>query len=226
MGERSTIIHINPCLDHQVRYGEALKKGFSRHGIKSEVSNKANTPGDIHVVMGPWFALNHWRHSKTLYLDRAYWGDPKCVSVHWLEGGEKVFTNNPSYRKHPDTKPYKSGDRTIYLADYDDKAGSIKGYSSVRYHPARDIPKRSLAKDIQTHDVAVGRRTTALVDAAIAGLKVKTADVHSPIYPISGKVSYVLRDQWLINLAWHNWSLLEIENGEMWNALSRCHAAN
>ena len=217
MGKGRTVIHVNPHLEHQVRIGDALKAGFKVHGLESTVSHNPNEQADTHVVLGPWFALNQWRNANTLYIDRAYWGDPKCISVHWLQYGEKVFTQNVRYRKHPDTKPYKSGHRKIYLADYGDK--SITGFDCVRYHPAQVKQSRSLDADLKKHDIAVGRRTTALVDAAIAGLMVQTSDLHSPVYQINNKVSYVLRDQWLVNLAWHNWSLTEIANGDMWHAL-------
>ena len=219
MGKASAVVHAHPGLKHQVIYGEALVKGLRRHGIQAEVVRNANAEADIHVMMGPWFAFKQWRyHPRALYLDRAYWGDPKCVSVHWLRHGEKVFTHLGRHRHHPDTKPYKSGDRVIVLADYD-TTPDYDGPATVRQHPARHKEAETLKHALERHDVAIGGRTTALVDAALMGLKVITDDMHSPVWPISGQVNYVARALWLEDLAWHNWSLDEIENGAYIDAL-------
>lgn len=216
MGQRRTVIHCNRGLAHQVKIAEALRSGFSRHGINAHISFQAETVADLHVMMGPWFAFKQWKHTNALYIDRAYWGDPECVSVHWLNGGEKVFTTRCRNRQHPKMKPYKQGDQVLVLGDY----GYLPNHvGTVRKHPAEEKPKRSLADDLEAHDIAVGRRTTALVDAAIAGLMVKTDDPHSPVWAISGCRSIPKRDQWINNLAWHNWSLLEIAEGAMLNAL-------
>ena len=221
MGEKRTVIHVNQHLAHQVKIGEAIKAGFLLHGIKAEISHNPNAKADRHVVLGPWFALKQWRnHPHVLYIDRAYWCDPKCISVHWLKNGEKAFTRNHNHRLHPQTMPYKHGDRVLILCDYKYRP---PGHGTVRLHPAEHKQSRSLKHDLDRHDIAIGRRTTALIDAAIHGLKVITEDPHSPAYAVSGSVSYIKRDEWLNNLAWHNWSLLEIENGDMWNALSRCY---
>jgi len=205
MGERIAI-HANPSLTHQVDIANALCKG-----IGGKVTYSPDTQADIHVVLGPWFALNQWRFSNTLYIDRAYWGDPDHVSVHWLQNGEKVRTKNNPYRWHPNLKPMKKGTRRLYLCDY---ACNPDGeYETVRYHPAQISPSRPLIDDLNCHDIAIGRRTTALVDAAIHGLQIETSDPNSPVYGITD------REQWACDLAWHNWSLNEIESGAMWNAL-------
>ena len=210
-----------------MKIGDAIKSGFAAHGKKSEISHDPNTQADMHVVLGPWFALNQWKyHQNVLYIDRAYWGDPGCISIHWLSEGEKVRTSNNEYRWHPDTKPYKHGHRKIYLLDYDEKWGHQATDGDVRYHPAQSTPKRTLEEDLRTHDIAVGRRTTALVDACIHGLMVLTNDPHSPVYPVSGSVSYIKRAELLVNLAWHNWSLKEIECGAMWDVLGSANKSN
>ena len=222
MGERRTIIHVNPNLEHQVKIGDALKAGFDRHDKPSEISHKADTPADLHVVLGPWFALRQWKHANTLYIDRAYWGDPKCISIHWLKNGEKHFGRSCNYRSHPQSKPYKHGDRTIILCDYKQRPVFEQNIqATIRLHPSEVKPHRSLEQDLANHDIAIGKRTTALVDAAIAGLKVITDDTHSPVWEISNSTSYIKRDQWLVNLAWHNWSLVEIANGDMWHVLGK-----
>jgi len=138
------VIHCNRNLEYQERYAEALRSGFSRHGINAFISYKPDTAADTHVCMGPWFAYQKWRYHKTLYIDRAYWGDPDCVSVHWLVGGEKARDTSVSERKHPKLKPYKHGNRKIYLLDYDEKWGHQATDGDVRYHPAQSTPKRTL----------------------------------------------------------------------------------
>jgi hypothetical protein len=198
-----------------------LSDGFARHGINAEIAYRADVEADLHISMGPWFAFERWRHKNMLYIDRAYWGDPHHVSVHWMVNGEKLFTMHNPPREHPETKPYKAGDRKIYLADYGDKWGSFlpDEAMTIRYHPSQSTPERTLVEDLANHDIAIGKRTTALVDAAIHGLTVHTKDPYSPVYRISGCTDEIERAQWLNDLAWHNWSLNEIKSGDMWHAL-------
>ena len=200
MGTGSAVIHANGGLKHQVRVAKALQKGTGW-----DISCYPDTQADLHVVIGPWFALDQWRDANTLYLDRAYWGDPNCVSVHWLKGGEKVRTRNRAFREHPPLKPMKTGDRRVYLCDYGGKPEGL--YHSVRWHPAQRKPKTTLQQDLDAHDIAIGCRTTALVDAAIQGLGVETSDPHSPVYGL------VDREQWIRDLAWHNWHTDELASG-------------
>lgn len=213
MGARSTVIHINRHLGHQVKHGQVLQAGFRRHGIRAEVSFHADTPADVHVVSGPHFAYPRWRHATTLMLDRAYWGDPECVSLHWLEDGEKVFLRDMPKRAHPRLKPLKAGDRSIYLCDYRERPDRV--YDTVRLHPAEEVPAESLEDALKAHQVAVGRRSTALVTAAIDGLRVEVLDQRSPAY-MPGT-----RKKWINDLAWHNWSLDEIASGAFIDGIGR-----
>lgn len=194
-----TVIHASG-LEHQQRVAKALSKGTGW-----AISNSPHTEADLHVVIGPWFALKHWRLDNTLYLDRAYWGDPNCVSVHWLKHGEKVRTRGREYRAHPVLQPLKSGHRRLYLCDYGRQP--CGHYDTVRYHPADKRSKTTLRQDLEAHDVAIGCRTTALVDAAFMGLTVETNDPHSPVYGLTD------REQWARDLAWHNWHTDELESG-------------
>lgn len=206
MGKASTIIHCNRGLAHQVDWAKALRSGFAVHGIKAEISESSDTPAEVHVVLGPWFAYKQWRYSNTLMLDRAYWGDPDCAALHWLQDGEKVFLRDMPYRDHPKLKPEKTGNRRIYLCDY--QQGPEGEYDTVRYHPAEKPGQGSLIKALEAHDIARGGRSTALVDAAIHGLRVETIDPYSPVYGL------VDRQRWIVDLAWHNWSRDEIASGE------------
>lgn len=205
-------IHAN-ALSHQREYAEALLEGFKVHGLKADIRDGE---ADIHVVIGPWFALKQWRYANTLYLDRGYWEDPNAVSVHWLRNGEKHFTHNTTPREHPEPKPLKTGNRRIYLCDYNAKP--VGEFDSVRFHPANG-QRGDLYEDLAKHDIAIGRRTTALVDAALEGLLVHTDDPHSPVWPISGRTEG--RGEWLTGLAWHNWTKSEISRGLMWENLSQ-----
>ena len=199
-------------MPHQVAYGAAVKSGFERFGVDAEITHKTDKPGDIHVCIGPNFALRYWRNSRTLLLDRAYWGDPKRVSAHWLKGGERSWlAGDLEPRDHPELKPEKTGDKTIYFCDYGEKPPQGQ-FDTVRRHPADAASPESLSKALSRHDKAAGVRSTALVSAAIAGLQVETSDPHSLVYPLCNGVD---REQWITALAWHNWSLKEIESGEM-----------
>lgn len=214
MGENSAVIHCNPGLSHQVRIARALREGFAAHGLPAAISNSPTTPAELHVVLGPWFALKEQRGQNVLYIDRAYWGDPDCVSVHRMVGDEKHYDICDKPRPHPDYKPWRSGDSSIYLCDYG-QTPPVE-FQEYRLHPA-DGGTGDLLTALDGHAIAYGRRTTALVDAAIAGLMVVSDDPHSPVAAISGAMGD--RGRWLNRLAWHNWSIQEIARGEMWEHL-------
>jgi len=212
LGYRSAI-HVNPALAHQVRIGSALHAGIP-HTV---LTDSPDTVADTHIVLGPWFALDKWRHAHSvLYIDRAYWGDPDSVSVHWLKNGEKVCGTKQGGRDTPAVLPYRQSQKRIYLCDYGQEPEG--DYDAVRYHPA-DGSTGTLQDALEGYGIALGRRTTALLDAAIAGLQVITTDGHSPVWPISGRLGG--REQLLRRLAWHNWTIDEITRGLMWEHLSQ-----
>lgn len=211
----SVAVHTNTGLAHQVAIARALVAGFRVHGIAAVIADQY-AGADLHVCLGPWYALKQWRFANTLYIDRAYWGDPECISVHWLENGEKVRSLNDVPRAHPELRPYRYGERSIFLCDYNQQPVGL--YDAVRYHPANG-QSGNLIEALDGYGVAIGGRTTALVDAAIHGLKVVAVDEHSPAWPISGRREG--REQWINNLAWHNWSLNEIARGDAWEHLSQ-----
>lgn len=224
-----TVIH-SSGLGHQERWAGALQLGFARHGINAQISRSADTEADVHIVQGPWFALNRWKHHpRTIYLDRAHWGDPDCVSLHWLRDGEKHRTSGHMRRDHPSCAPWKAGRRLLVLCDYghdgaQEYARCLQHFDAVtiRRHPAADGGGVSLAEDLANHDIAIGRRSTALIDAAIAGLPVITTDEHSPVWPIASRIQDIRtpdREQWLTDLAWHNWHIDDVLRGEAWQFL-------
>ena len=211
-------LHTNTGLAHQLELARAWHVGFTRHGIASVLTDSPDTLADTHVVFGPWFALDKWRHApRVLYIDRAYWGDPDRVCVHWLRQGEKIYGACMDYRPIPTVIPYRNSQKRIYLCDYGQEPEG--DYDAIRRHPADGDALRSLMDDLDGYGIAIGRRTTALVTAAIAGLEIITSDRHSPVWPISGRRGG--REQLLTRLAWHNWSLDEIERGYAWEHLKR-----
>lgn len=204
-------IHTNLSLKHQVQIAEALKRGFQRHGVESVITPDKEAAADIHICLGPWYALERWKYGNTLYIDRAYWGDPECVSLHWLVEGEKARFKGMPERQHPELQPMKEGERRVYLCDYG--CSPLGKYHTVRFHPSDRPSRYTLEECLDTHHIAMGRRTTALVTAHIAGLRVETDDPHSPVYGATDRV------QWVNDLAWHNWALDEIAAGEAWEVL-------
>jgi hypothetical protein len=194
------------------------------------VSFSADRSADTHVCLGPHFALARWRHAQTLYLDRAYWGDPDRCSLHWLHGGEKHFTNDNPNRDHPALLPWQFGRRAVVLCDYGMDGAQEELLArphfeavTVRRHPADGNAERL---DWAQYDVAIGRRTTALVDAAIRGIPVVSYDPHSPVAPIAGRVRDIrrpFREQWIRDLAWHNWHVDEIASGAAWDFLRNAY---
>lgn len=213
MGQICTVIHCNPNLAHQVELADCLSHGLKKHDINATISGNPNAPADLHVVMGPWFALKQWRHSNTLYIDRAFWGDPECVTIHWLKGGEKVYLSDMPRRDHPELMPMKTGHRRIYLCDYG--CAPLGEYDTVRWHPAERKGQCTLDQSLKGHQIAIGRRTTALVTAAIQGLKTETTDPHSPVWALRETP----REQWINDIAWHNWSKSDIANGAFFDGI-------
>lgn len=219
MGSRIAI-HANPGLKWQRDYGGYLLEGLAQHGIRALLTDNPTQGADIHIVLGPWFALEPWRYDTTLYVDRAYWGDPTHVSIHWLRAGEKYRPHHEFSRKHPELQPYKTGDSRVWLCDYRESAPP--GWKNSRKHPS-EAQNGPLSDVLAKYDIAGGCRTTALVDAAIAGLRVETDDPHSPVWAIRGGGN---RDNWINNLAWHNWSIDEIRSGEFLHGIGSNYSAN
>jgi hypothetical protein len=202
------VIHYNAALSHQVQLADCLQRGFESIGIDVFSTPSVGERGNTHVCLGPWYALRRWSNwDQLIYIDRAYWGDPDCVSLHWFSGGEKVFSfGQKQKRDHPELLPTKNGSKRIFLCDYGQEP--FGDFDSVRYHPAQKRGQRPLAEDLADHDIAIGRKSTALVDALIAGLKVECSDPNSPVYGIKS------RSKRINDLAWHNWNKDELASGE------------
>jgi hypothetical protein len=234
VGDRVTI-HANPGLRHQVEAARVLKAGFDRHGLQVTVTESRTEDADIHVCMGPWYALQQNLGRRVFYLDRAFWGDPNSVSLQWLDTlGNKLYRwGREERRQHPALREYKYGGRAVVLCDYGmdgarERREALRYFDAVevRRHPSDRPEAETLDECLAAHQVAIGRHTTALVQAAIAGLAVYSDTPYSPVAPIArlavgDKVRRPHRTQWINDLAWHNWALAEIESGDAWHYLNQ-----
>lgn len=109
-------------------------------------------------------------------------------------------------RQPPVPATARVGDRSIFLADFD---GPVEKADTVRLHPNRMAPREPLEAALDRHDVAIGYRTTALVTAALMGLRVVCRDPE-----------HILADpHWLDLLPWADWHHSEIASGECWEHL-------
>lgn len=208
------VVHVNPSLDWQHKYGAAISDSLNNVGYESRVSHNPQDSEHLTVLLGPHWARSHHGHHRCLYIDRAYWGDPDAVAVHWMVGGEKVFDwSGRNGRSAPTLKPLKTGDATVVLCDYN-KLFHLPG-ATIRHHPGNHKLSETLSDCLARHHIAVGGRSTAMVDAAIQGLRVITNDHNSPVHPLSFQVNPD-REHWIKSLSWHNWTFEEIKSGELW----------
>ena len=211
-------IHTNPNLRHQITNAAALRAGFNRHGIDAIVTASRTAQADLHVCLGNWYALRE--NQNCFYIDRAFWGDPDSLSLCWLVDGVKQFDwGEKPPRPHPELMPIKPEGNTVILCDYGmDGRQEAKIYprATIRRHPAERPSPESLGECLRAHSKAVGRHTTALVDAAIQGLTVESTAPDSPLEGLSAG-----RERWINCIAWHNWTVNEIESGAAWQHLSQ-----
>lgn len=229
------VIHVNPRIDNQVLYGEAVARGFKAHGVEHLLTADIHRAGDFHVIIGPWFAYREYHdQDNVLYLDRACWEHPNYSCVNWLSGGHKVWDwsmDGPD-RYHPPLEPLRADiRRLLVLCDYGEdgrqKAALARPYYpcvDIRPHPSDLTPSEPLEVVLSRYDLAYGGKSTALVTAACMGLRVISYDKYSPVYPIAGRVANnipVSRMQWLRALSWHNWTLEEFTTGAAWEHLGK-----
>jgi hypothetical protein len=220
MGDRqSVVMHYNPRLRHQVEHAQA----FAVAGIRTTTDPRA--PADVHIVSGPHYALPYWRnHSQVIWLDRAYWGDPKYVSLGALEpDGSRVFLSPQGERQKPELQPWgEAEDSALVLLDYNQDIKLAKLAKRhfrnvcIRRHPVNEVPIMPLRDQIAMYDVAVGTSSTALVDAVIAGKPVICYQTTSPVAPVAsefGNIKRPRREAWLDMLSWRQFTLEEIAAG-------------
>lgn len=200
--------HANPALDHQRQHAEWFRRGLGKCGHRLRVTADRDAEADIHIVSGPWYAKSRWiGHPRVVLIDRCYYrGDPQHVSVGWMNAaGGRDFTAGEG-RPGPVPAPAKVGTRSIFLADYE---GPVEPADTVRLHPARERPGEPLEAALSRHDVAIGYDTTALVTAALMGLRTVCRS----------ETNIMARPDWLELLPWADWHGSEIASGACWDHL-------
>lgn len=226
------VIHCNAGLVHQVSLAKAWAAGFHRHGVACEITDEKHRPGEMHLCMGPWWALPLWQtHPRCIHVDRAFWGDPECVSVGWAQpDGSRAFPTGEAPRDKPPVAAYKRGRDAIVLADYGDTGESLAcllrphvDSLTIRRHPAEG-GRGKLAAALAGKHIAIGERSTALIEAAVLGLAVICRDPRNPVMPVASSshrdIKHADRTDWLHGLSWANWSHDEIASGDCWAWLS------
>lgn len=167
----------------------------------------------------------------TLYVDRAYWGDPDCVTVGWLNtDGSRTFASGTKERPKPDLKPWKHGKRAVVLATWQENATELAQKAAERFstwyrpHPAQkgySGPWPVMGGPVEAvwerADIAIGTTSTALFGAVINGL------------PTIGRVGSVAstfehirrpdRAQWLHEMSYRQFHIDELETA--WGLLCR-----
>jgi hypothetical protein len=165
-----------------------------------------------------------------VWLDRAFWGDPDYASVGWSTVDGRAFPVPAGIRAHPELKPWRIGREAIVLADYLDSgeqlAAMVRPHVSsvrIRRHPVEG-GAGTLQDALHGAQIAVGHRTTALIEAALTGLSVVCLDAYNPVGPIASRCIRDIRRpdrrEWAQQLAWGNWCHAEIESGELWACLT------
>lgn len=221
------LIHYNPHLPHQRDHARA----FEAAGFKATTDPKREA--DIHVISGPHYAMRHWiGHPRVLMIDRAWWGDPECVSIGWLQpDGTRRFASGTEPRPHPEPMPWKTRQQSaVVLADYGQDVSSIVSkaksrfhYVRVRKHPAEQAPGETLHSALALSDVAIGTARTALFDAIMMGLPSVCLDPDNPLAGVcandlDSELVYPDRGPWLHDMSYRQFNLNEIE--EAWRLLS------
>lgn len=192
------VIHYNPRLQHQVDHARA----FVSSGFEATTDPYENA--DIHIVSGPYYAKPYWlNHPKVLEIDRAWWGDPDCISIGWLQpDGTRKFASGTAPRAKPTMWDWKSnqwGDigeiRCIVLADYQQNVSDIveqasKRFASVtvRKHPTEEKALLPLVDDMQWADVVIGHSGTALFEAIKYGTPVICTDSSNECMPVCSEM--------------------------------------
>lgn len=223
---KNVSIHINPAMAHQVEFANYFENGFRRLGIEAKTTAARTDDAEIHVVIGPHYAKEANTGKDVWYVDRCYWGNHReVVSLSRLDmaGGKILPEPGHGMRPAPQLQPWKTGKRALYLHDWANVDARDVAYASKYYqieqrqHPADNPQQGSLEDALARNDLAIGKTSTALVAAAIAGLPVITRDLASPVYEIAshtvGATVRPNREAWLRRLSWANWGKHEINNG-------------
>lgn len=98
------------------------------------------------------------------------------------------------------------GTLSLFLADYN---GVCESANIIRMHPENKKNVMSLVDTLLLCDRATGYNTTALVMAALYGLKITC----------KGNTNILNDPNWLALLPYADWSYEQIESGELWEHL-------
>ena len=225
------VIHSNPGLANQIESAGWLKEGFSCHGIDAEITADKHAPGDIHVVQGPHYAWHEYvGKPHVIWLDRCFYGDARFdLSIGWLRhDGSRDFRNADKTEPNgtlPELMPLKTDQKgAVIFADYgkmvqadhwtvDARRGHFPVY--MRPHPSEMESFYTLDDMWERCGVAIGGQSTALVQAAINGLYVKSYDPLHVCQDIGTD-----REGWLTRLSWCQFHYTEIQNGNFWSHLA------
>jgi hypothetical protein len=231
MDKNSTfVVHYNKGLKNQVLYAEYLNEGFDRIDRKCVLTDDRNYHADIHVCIGPHYALRECIGKPTIYIDRCLWGDDlEFVTIGWLDSkGYMIYPQNQDGgRPKPKLSPWKVSHETrdaLYCLDYGPyPLENIHKLSkqvnlTIRPHPATKKNQPTLIQHMKSKHVIIGNRTSALVTAAIKGYPVVCFDEGNAVSPVAARdilnLVYPDRTQWLSDLSYAQWSGKEIESGE------------
>ena len=217
----AVLMHYNARLPHQVRHAEA----FEAAGI--EITPERSGAADVHIVSGPYFALEQWRnHPNVIWLDRAFYGDPEYVSIGWLNpDGTRTFASGEESRAKPECRPWKTREcSALVLADFQQDVTEIKlaaqsrfAYALVRRHPAEsglksgEKPVISLSSQLMLHDVCIGHSSTALFEAVVMGVPVICTDPRNVVAEVAAdSMTAELfrgdRSDWLHRVSYMQWN--------------------
>jgi len=219
----SVVIHANPALQHQQDFAVAMAQGFKAHGLTARITPQRRCEADLHVVLGPWYALKENQHQRILYADRCFYGDARwTISLGWRDKGIRDFMNRgmaAAKGSIPRLAPRKAQCRhAVIFADYGEinqarhwVVDAREQYEQVyfREHPDdRHSPYFYTLDELWKRcDVAIGGTSTVLVEAVLNGLHVETYDPYHVCRDISD------RQQWLTDLSWAQWTIDECAAG-------------
>lgn len=227
------VIHTNQSLAHQVDWGEALEAGLRRHRIQPLNTGSPTEPGDVHIVQGPHFALQVWRHHPAvIWLDRCFYADPySWVSLGWLrpDGGRDfpAARRSDRWEAHEDQivrlQPWKEGGDTVVFGDFASQApallSAIREHGAAAYRPHPSAPgwpacpvpelRETLQKTLSRAALVVGWGSTALPAAVLAGVRVRCLDPRN-VAALAGEA----RLPWCHWLAYTQWHRDEVARGD------------
>jgi hypothetical protein len=205
--------------------------------MPAEITGDRYRAAAIHLVQGPNYALEVWAHTRILYLDRCFYDSTeKYASIGWrTPNGAIDFKNQNSDGNRWAARylPWKYSriDKALILADYGNREidlyNQVRGLFTdveIRRHPADQLPGEPLSRALQRADVVIGRTSTALVDAVLAGVPTICLDQNHIARAVS---SHNLQDplfrgsrrQWVSDLSYTQWTAAEMASGRAWRHL-------